>query len=104
MELTNGLTVAGSMVSGTKIMYTVMASTHGLTVGDTKVVTRTIKSTDMESTPGSTGDNMMVNGKRANSMEKERCVCQVATRKGAAGKAVKESHGSISTPQTEIRE
>ena len=67
------------MESGNKIMFTVMASTHGLTVGATKVITRTIKSTGMESTPGLTADNMMVNGKRANSTEKKLSVCQVAT-------------------------
>ena len=84
-------------------MYTVMASTHGLTAGATRVITRTIKSTGMESTPGSTADNMMVNGKRANSTEKEPSVCQVATRKEADGRVGKESNGSLTTPQTENR-
>ena len=91
------------MVSGSKIMYMVMAFILGLTVGDTRAITRTIKSTVMESTPGSTADNMMVNGRRANSMVKERYVCQVVTRKEAAGKVDKESNGSIGTPQTENR-
>jgi hypothetical protein len=46
---------------------------------------------------------MMVNGKRANSTEKEHSVCQVATRKEADGRVGKESNGSLTTPQTENR-